>query len=106
MAEDNRTAELELVIKGDATIASQALEKFDVTMTMPKPTRFIAEAGAIIGVASALVKLVNALIDLAERLRKDPHAPKVTARNVAGEQLLLNSADNEAINSFIHSSAD
>jgi hypothetical protein len=106
MPEDSRTAELELVIKGDPDIATTALQSSDVTMTMPKPTRFIAEAGAIIGVAAGLVKLVNALIDLAERLRKEPQAPNVTARNVAGEQLLLNSADNEAIKSFVHASAD
>lgn len=106
MAEDRRTAELELVIKGDSSIASTALQSFDVTLSMVKPTRFIAEAGAVIGVAAGLVKLVNALIDLAEKLRKEPQAPKVTARNVAGQQLLLNSADNEAINLFVHASAD
>jgi hypothetical protein len=106
MLEDGRTAELELIIKGDASVASTALKSFDVTMTMAKQTRFIAEAGVVIGVASGLVKLVNALIDLAEKLRKEPQAPKVTARNVAGGQLLLNSADDEAINSFVRASAD
>lgn len=82
------------------------LESCDVAITKPKRTRFIVEAGATIGVAAGLVKLINALIDLADRLGKNPHAPTVVASNVGGKQLILNNADKEAITSFVHASAD
>jgi len=104
--QDNRTAELELVIDGDPAVATTVLESCDIPMSRPKPTRFIAEATVIIGVATALVKLTTALIDLADRLRKDPQAPKVVARNVTGEQLVLNMADNDAIILFVRTSAE
>jgi hypothetical protein len=103
---DNRTAELELRIDGDAAFATTVLESCDVAITKPKPTRFIVEAGAIIGVTAGLVKLINALIDLADRLRKNPHAPTVVASDVGGKQLILNNASKEAITSFVHASAD
>jgi hypothetical protein len=103
---DNRTADLELIIEGDPAIATTVLESFNVRVTRPEPTRFIAEASAIIGVASGLVQLVKALVDLAAKLRKDPQGPHVVARNLAGEQLVLNEADDEQIASFVHSSAD
>ena len=106
MPEEDRTAELELAINGDAAIASEVLQGFDVTMTTTKPTRFIAEAGVVIGVASGLVKLISALIDLSAKLRKNPEAPRVTARNVAGDQLILNHADDQAIASFVRASAE
>jgi hypothetical protein len=103
---EDQTINLELIIDGDESVATEVLEARDVDVTRPKPTRFIVEAGAVIGLAAGLVKLVGALVDLANKLRKNPQAPEVVARNVDGNRLLLNQATDEEIAAFVHSSAE
>lgn len=103
---DNHTVDLELMIEGDETLATQTLETFSVEVTRPKPTRFVAEATAIIGVSAAAVQLVTALVDLAKKLRNSPQAPRVIVGNLMGLQLDLSEADEETIALFVDSSSD
>jgi hypothetical protein len=99
--ESDPIVELEVIVQGDTSIATSLMKKHEVPISKPKPTRFVVEAGAIIGLATGVVKLVSALVELAHKLRQDPQAPKVRIRNLEGAQLLLNEADEEKITSFI-----
>jgi hypothetical protein len=103
---EDQTINLELLIEGDESVATEVMEASNIDVTRPKQTRFIVEAGAIIGLTAGLVKLVSALVDLANKLRKNPQAPKVVARNIDGNRLVLNQATDAEIGAFVHSSSE
>jgi len=103
---EDQTINLELLIEGDQSVATEVMEACNIEVMRPKPTRFLVEAGAVIGVAAGVVQLVTALVDLANKLRKHPQAPEVVARNIDGNRLVLNQAKDDEISAFVHSSAE
>jgi hypothetical protein len=102
---NTRTAELELLINGDATLTKKTLESHDIAVTVPEPTRFLVEAGAVIGIAAGVVNLTKALIELSRELRRTVPAPQVVARSLSGKPLLINEADEDKISSFVEAAS-
>jgi hypothetical protein len=99
---NNNSLILELVIDGDADLATATLEEYSVQVTRSEPTRFITEVSTVIGIAATVVQLTNGLVELVRKLRNNSKAPRVTARSVSGKQLTLNTADESQIASFVN----
>jgi hypothetical protein len=101
---DDAEVALEILTTRDASIVTDLLKQAGIEVQQPGPSRFLDPLTAI-GIAAATVKLINALIDLSNRLRQEMGQPPATLRNLAGTTLDLAAASPDAIRQFVEAAA-
>src|SRR5262249_52874317 len=96
--------EIELLVEGEGMMVIEAMGEAGLTVRQTAPSRFI-DLPMVIGLVASTINLINALINLAERLRRTPNAPATTVRNISGNSLSLNQASAASIREFIEATA-
>jgi hypothetical protein len=98
--------ELELVVESQVeSVISEVEATLGPVVRQRLPPARILDPAAILGLAAGAVQLINALLDLRDRLASRPDPPAVTVRNAQSDEIDLRAATQSEIESFVEDTA-